>query len=245
MVIESPLCKDVVTDVGGGGSYELVRKKRAGEVPPKNVEQFIAKYDREVARRVRLFNIRDVDEVKADFYERILEQGCFEKYDEKKIKGWDTRPPIQNFERYIFHILRTCLINKSNRQRMIDSRMVSVEQMAASWNSNDEDGGGSEACYGGIEDNIDKTKAPFSLDDILDICHMFPVRVYKEVAGKVQTVSVEVVAKMIAEGGTELDIASKLGISSFLLDALMADLRVVASMLEVRIRGLLDEGGVA
>ena len=232
------------TNGGAGGSDGLQQKRKAaGPAPTRNVEEFIAKYDREVGRRVRLFNIRDVEEVKADFYERILEQRCFEKYDERKIKGWDTRPAVQNFERYIFHILRTCLINRSNRQRMIDSRMVSVEQMATAW-SEDEEGSASEAFYGGMEDTEDKTKAPFSLEDILDMCHVFSPRMYKEVEGKIKPVSVEVVAQLIADGNSEVDISQQLGISSFMLEALMADLRVVASMLEVRIRGLLEGGAV-
>lgn len=220
----------------------MPRKKKAEKEPPKNLEGFIAKYDSEVARRIRLFNIRDVEEVKWDFYERLLDQQVFEKYDETKIKEYQSRPAIQNFERYIFHILRTVLINRSNHQRLVDSRIVSVEAMATAWND-EGDEGDSEPFFGGVEDGLDASKAPFSLEDILDICHVFPPRMYRVVEGETIPVSVEAVAKLYAEGYSDVEVAGKLRISAFMLEALLADLRVVASMLQVRMRGMLGGGG--
>ena len=219
----------------------MPRKKKV-VAPPKNLEEFIKKYDAEVARRIRLFNIRDVEEVKWDFYERLLDQKVFEKYDQTKIKDWDTRPAIQNLERYVFHILRTVLINRSNHQRLVDSRIVSVEAMATAWND-EGDEGDSEPFFGGVEDGMDASKAPFSLEDILDICHMFPPRMYRVAGTETAVVSVEAVAKLIAEGYSDEEVAGKLCISSFMLEALLADLRVVASMLQVRMRGITGRGG--
>jgi hypothetical protein len=217
------------------------RKKRVIKEPPKDLAGFIAKYDGEVARRIRLFNIRDVDEVRQDFYGRLLEQRCFEKYDQTKIKDWASRPAIQNFERYIFHILRTVLINRSNHQRLVDRRIVSVEAMATAW-TEEGDEGDSEPFYGGVEDGRDASKAPFSLEDILDICHMFPPRMYRVVPSGTIAVSVEAVAKLYAEGYSDVEVAEKMCISAFMLEALTADLRVVASMLQVRMRGQLGGG---
>lgn len=220
----------------------MPRKKKAEVAPPATLEEFIKKYDAEVARRIRLFNIRDIEEVKWDFYERVLDQQVFEKYDQTKIKDWESRPAVQNFERYIFHILRTVLINRSNHQRMVDSKIVSVEAMSTAWNEDGEEGD-SEPFYGGVDDRLDASKAPFSLEDILDICHMFPPRMFREKDGERQQVSVEVVAKLISEGYSDQEIGEKLKISSFMLQALMADLRVVASMLQVRLRGTIGGGG--
>jgi hypothetical protein len=217
------------------------KKKASTQEPPKDLAGFIAKYDGEVARRIRLFNIRDVEEVKWDFYERLLDQKVFEKYDQTKISNWESRPAVQNFERYIFHILRTVLINRSNHQRLVDSRIVSVEAMATTFNEDDE--GDSEPFFGGVEDAVDASKAPFSLEDILDICHVFPPRMYREVRGEMHPVSVEAVAKLYAEGNSETEVAEKMRISAFMLEALLADLRVVASMLQVRMRGMLGGGG--
>lgn len=219
----------------------MAKKAKASKVrkpgrSPFTLEQFIAKYGNEVERRVWLFNIRDVEEVKWDFFERIMEQKCFEKYREDKIRGWDSRPSIHNFERYIFHILRTFLINRSKRQRMIDGKIVSVESLAV---KQDDDDTASEPFYGGVEDAPDASKAPFSLEDILDTCHIFPPRMYREVEGVLVPISVETVARLYAEGYTDADIGERLGISPFMLSALLADLRVVASMLQVRIRGWL------
>ena len=217
----------------------MAKQRKPQKTPPKTLEEFIKRYDSEVARRIRLFNLRDVEEVKWDFYERLLDQEVFEKYEEDKIKGWNTRPSIQNFERYVFHILRTCLINKSNRQRYIDKKMISVEHMATRWTEGE---GDSEPFYGGTEDNENETKAPFSLKDILDICHVFPPRMYREVESITYAVSVEDIARLYADGYTESEISQTLKISPYMLQALLADLRVVASMLQVKMRGLCGGG---
>jgi hypothetical protein len=234
----------------GDGAYWVAKKGKKQEKkeeirepqlkPPFDLAGFIKRYDAEVHRRIRLFKIRDAEEVKWDFYTRVLQQECFEKYVEYKIKNWETRPSIQNFERYIFHILRTFLINKSNRQRLIDRKIVSVDQIPS---NNSEFELDRELLLGGVEDDEDKTKAPFELSDIIEICRVFPPRLYRLVDGQKFTVSVVELAKLIAEGYTEVELSQKMKISPFMLMALMADLRVVASMLQVQMGGLCGDGG--